>query len=135
MTPPPAVFEARSGKLGGADMIRPMTQPKSEPPIGDRRMVDGQKIQQLIPATPGWWVQYQTDKPEPNPPSPVAAWALALDNDNIQRIYAVDPTPCDWWAYGDVVDHAASFFYSPEPPPGAFGVGSPGPADDGGPSI
>lgn len=99
-----------------------------KPPEGDGTVaLSGAKILQLIPAAPGWWVRYHDDDPAAEWTAPIVAWALAENKRGWQHIYGVDPSGPEFHIYGDHVNQEVTYFYSPEPPPGAHGVGDPGP--------
>ena len=98
-----------------------------EKPEGNRPVAfSGAKILQLIPANLGWWVRYRDDTPDGEWTAPIVAWALAETEEGWQHIYGVDPSGDDFHLYGDHITEV-TYSYSPEPPPGAHGVGNPGP--------
>jgi hypothetical protein len=83
------------------------------------------KIVQLVPAAPNWWVHYQ-DSTGGELESPLALWALVEDDDGQRSIYPVDPSYTDW-------DHDITLFYSeviyrPDGPP-AESLWAPPPQD------
>jgi hypothetical protein len=92
---------------------------------GDGRTINGVRILQLVPAAPGWWVQYRFEARKDCWSAPLACWALVEDDDGFQYIRGVDPTNNDWHNWGEPIRQEVLYFYSTEVPENAIGTSEP----------
>jgi hypothetical protein len=91
---------------------------------GVGRTVDGERILQLVPAAPGWWVRYRFEDPADWWTAPIACWAL-VEIGGQQYIRGVNPTTDDWHEHGTPLHQDVLYFYSAEVPENALGTSEP----------
>lgn len=92
---------------------------------GDGRTINRDRILQLVPAAPGWWVHYRSEDRDQCWTASIACWALVEDTNGYQYIRGVNPTNDDWHQWGDPINQDVLYFYSAEVPENATGTSEP----------
>lgn len=94
---------------------------------GGGRTRNGDRIVQLVPAAPGWWVHFRSETRDDCWTAPIACWVLIEDTKGYQCIRGVDPTNEDWYEHGYPLceQDKVVYFYSVEVPENANGISEP----------